>query len=123
MLSWIPLLGPILQGLFNIVGTVYSKFKDTQLGMRVQDVEEEKVAQQIVQTNSAYIGYRILTEAVCAPVCIWTMLVTWDTIVALRYPELMWHVASFEQTSVPYLPYAVLMFLLGSIGINSWNRK
>jgi hypothetical protein len=122
MLSWIPLLGPILQGLFNIVGTVYSKFKDTQLGMRVQEVEEAKVSAQIIHDTNDDICLRLMRDAAILPVTVWTMLIGWDTIIAQRFPEYMWHVAPYPDT-VAYLPYVVLVFLFGNIGLNMWTRK
>lgn len=118
MLSWIPLIGPIIQGIVSI----FTKVEDTKLGMRADEVTEAKVSAQIIQTNSTNIGLRIITDMICAPVAIWTMLISWDTIVAKHYPELMWHTANYPP-SVSYLPYAVLMFLLGNIGINTWNRR
>lgn len=118
MLSWIPLIGPIIQGLVSI----FTKVEDTKLGMRTDEVTEAKVSAQIIQTNSTSIGLRIITDMICFPVAVWTMLISWDTIVAKSYPSLMWHTANYP-ASVSYLPYAVLMFLLGNIGINTWNRQ
>lgn len=118
MLSWIPLIGPIIQGIVSI----FTKVEDTKLGMRTAEVDEAKVSAQIIQTNSTNIGLRIITDMICAPVAVWTMLIGWDTIVAKHWPYLMWHTADYPP-SVSYLPYAVLMFLLGNIGINSWNRR
>jgi len=122
MLSWIPLLGPILQGLFNIVGTVYSKFKDTELGIKVQEVEEAKVSAQIIHDTNDDICLRILRDAVILPVVIWTMIIGWDTIIVHHYPEYVFTVEKYPD-SVAYLPYMVLAFLFGNIGFNMWKRK
>lgn len=126
MLGWIPLIGPILQGLFNTVSTIYSKFKDTQLGMREQEVAEAKVSAQIIHDTNDDIVLRILRDAVCLPVVIWSMIIGWDTIIALApwpYLQVMkWPIPAYP-SSVGYMPYAVLIFLLGNIGINTWNRK
>lgn len=118
MLSWIPLLGPILQGLTSI----YSKFKDTQLGMRTAEVDEAKVSAQIIHDTNDDIGLRILRDMVCTPVVIWTMIIGWDTIVVRHNPGWVYIVEKYP-ASVEYLPYAVLMFLLGNIGFNAWKRK
>jgi len=126
MLSWIPLIGPILQGLFSTVTNIYSKFKDTQLGMRQAEVEESKVSAQIIQTTNDDIALRIMRDAACLPIVVWTMLLSWDTIIA-ETPhvshEWMWHLASFDKTGAPYLPYVVLVFLFGNIGLNMWKRR
>ncbi len=122
MLGWIPFIGPILQGLFNTVSSIYGKFKDTQLGMRQTEVEEAKVSAQIIHDTSDDLGIRILRDAVCLPVVAWTMIIGWDTIVVHHYPDLVFIVEKYPD-SVAYLPYAVLTFLLGNIGINAWKRR
>jgi len=122
MLGWIPFIGPILQGLFNTVSNIYSKFKDTQLGMRQAEVEEAKVSAQIIHDTNDDLGIRILRDAVCLPVVVWTMIIGWDTIMVHHYPDLVFIVEKYPD-SVAYLPYAVLTFLLGNIGINAWKRR
>lgn len=123
MLGWIPIIGPIIQGLFNTASSIYGKFKDTQVDLRKQEVTEAQISANIIESTKDDIGLRLSRDIICFPISIWCALVSWDTIVALRYPDLMFHVAGFDKTSVPYLPYAVLTFLLGNIGINMWNRK
>src|SRR5882724_9060308 len=115
MLSWIPLVGPILQGLFNTVSSIYSKFKDTQLGMRQAEVDEAKVSAQIIQDTNDDIGIRFMRDLMIFPVVVWTALLSYDTIIAettwFNGKYWMWHVASFDKTGAPYLPYAVIAFL------------
>lgn len=130
MLSWIPLLGPIIQGIMNTGSSIYFKYKDTELGKlqtnRTNDLEEAKVSASIIQTTNDSIGVRFMRDLICFPVAVWTALLSWDTIVAestVIGRDWMWHVASFEKTGAPYLPYVVLTFLLGNIGLNMWNRK
>ena len=121
MFGWIPLIGPILQGLFNTASSIYSKFKDTQLGMRQADVQEAQISSQIIHDTNDDIGLRLLRDlAVSGPV-VWSALISWDTIVAQRYPDLMFHVADFPP-NVGYIPYAALAFLFGNIGMNIWKR-
>jgi hypothetical protein len=122
MLSWIPLLGPILQGLFNTVSTIYSKFKDTQLGMREQDVEEAKVSAQIIHDTNDDIGLRIMRDGALFFPVVWGGLIGWDTIVSHNCPEWMFHVNNYPD-SVGYIPYAAYAFLFGVIGINAWKRR
>lgn len=124
MLSWIPLIGPIIQGFTSI----FAKWQDTKLEtlktVRGSDIEEAKVSAQIIQSTQDDIGLRIMRDLVCLPIVVWVALVSWDTIVAESYlKDYMWHTASFDKTSAAYLPYAVITFLLGNIGLNMWNRK
>ena len=127
MLGWIPLLGPIIQGLFNTASGIYSKFKDTQLGMRQQEVAEAQISAQIIHDTNDDIALRFMRDLLCFPTVIWACLIGWDTIIAdpkqvLIPHEWMFHVANYPE-SVGYLPYAVVVFLLGNIGINMWKRK
>lgn len=122
MLSWIPLVGPIIQGIVSI----FTKYQDTTLGKyKVDgtiDVEAMKASAQIIHDTQDDIGLRLLRDAVCLPVVIWTMFIGWDTIIIMHNPDWTFPVAKYPQ-SVAYLPYAVIMFLLGNIGINAWKRR
>src|SRR5260370_41886728 len=117
LLGWIPIIGPIIQGIVSI----FSKFLDTKaqiyIAGRVSDVEEAKVAAQIISTTNNDIALRIMRDAVCFPVVVWSMFIGWDTIIVHHYPDWVFTVERYPD-SVPYLPYAVLIFLLGNIGIN-----
>lgn len=129
---WLPLIGPILQGLFSAVTGVYTKFKDTQLGMRQADVDEAKVSAQIIRDTNDDIGLRIMRDAACLPVVVWMSLMGWDTILAGRdkfgvmyHPwakDLIWHTPDYPP-SVSYIPYVVIAFLFGNIGFNIWKRR
>ena len=122
MLAFLPIIGPIIQG----VSSIFSKWQDTKLGeltvQRQQDTEEAKVSAQIIHDTQDDIGLRLMRDGVCFFPVLWTALIGWDTIVAMRYPELQFHVANYPE-SVQYIPYAVMVFLLGNIGLNMWSRK
>lgn len=124
MLAWLPIIGPIIQGIVSI----FNKQQDTKVEVlktnRSSDIEEAKISQQIIQTTQDDIGLRLMRDLVCFPIVVWVALVSWDTIIAeSSWKAYMWHTAGFDRTSAPYLPYAVITFLLGNIGINMWNRK
>lgn len=122
MLSWIPILGPVIQG----IATIFSKWQDTEAAklatVSSRDVEEAKVSAQIIQTTQDDIGLRLMRDLCIFPVVVWSTLIGWDTIVAMRFPDWKFSVAAYPE-SVAYLPYAVIVFLFGNIGINMWNRK
>lgn len=122
MLSWIPLLGPILQGLFSTVSTIYGKFKDTEVAKRTADTADAQVGAQIVENNSQYLSIRIMTDAALLMPVVWSFLIGWDTIVAYRYPDWMFHVADYPP-NVQYIPYGAFAFLFGVLGMNIWKRK
>lgn len=122
MFGWIPLIGPIIDGIVSI----FSKWQDTQLGKyKVNgevDVQAMKASEGIIAATKDDIGVRISRDLMIFPVSVWTSIISWDTIVAIRYPTLMFHVAPYP-SSLEYLPYAVVTFLLGAVGLTIWGRK
>ena len=122
MLSWIPLVGPILQGLFSTASSIYSTFKSTQVEQIKADVETSKVAAQIIHDTNDDISLRIMRDAALVFPVIWSGLIGWDTIVSHRWSYLMFHVNNYPD-KVGYIPYAALAFLFGNIGFNIWKRK
>jgi hypothetical protein len=124
MLAFLPIIGPIIQGIVSI----FTKSMDTKVAVlkteRTGDLGEAQVSEQIIHDTQDDIGLRLMRDLLIFPVIVWVDLLVWDTIIAeSAYNGWMWHVASFEKTGAPYLPYAVVVFLLGNIGINMWNRK
>jgi hypothetical protein len=124
MLAFLPIIGPIIQG----ISSIFSKWQDTKVAtlkvQRESDVAESQASEQIIHDTQDDIGLRLMRDLLIFPVIVWVDLLVWDTIIAeSAYNGWMWHVASFEKTGAPYLPYAVVVFLLGNIGINMWNRK
>jgi hypothetical protein len=123
MLAFLPIIGPIIQGIVSI----FTKTMDTKVAVlkttREADVQEGQVSEQIIHDTQDDIGIRLMRDLVCFPVVLWSFLIGWDTIIAnTSFKDWMWHVANYPD-SVSYLPYAVLVFLLGNIGINMWARK
>lgn len=122
MLAFLPIIGPIIQGIIS----VFLKVEDTQVAVlkttQGTQVEEAKIASQIISTTQDDIGLRLMRDLLCFPTVVWACLIGWDTIVAARYPDWMFHVPPYPET-VAYLPYAVVIFLLGNIGINTFNRN
>lgn len=122
MFAFLPILGPIIQGIIGI----FTKKMDTDVQKltvsRQNDTEEAKVSAQIIHDTQDDLGIRISRDLICFPVAVWTALMTWDTIIAVHYPDWMWKVPNFPG-DVQYIPYAVMVFLLGNIGINMWSRR
>lgn len=122
MLSWIPLLGPIIQG----VASIFNGFTNLD-AVKLQTAAQTTIAEtnasvQIIQATHDDICLRIMRDALCLPVVVWTCIIGWDTIVVRHYPKWVFIVEKFP-ASVEYLPYAVIAFLLGNIGLNMWSRR
>lgn len=122
MLAFLPIIGPIIQGIVSI----FTKVEDTKVEVlktiQGTQVEEAKVSAQIIQTTQDDIGLRLMRDLVCFPVVVWSCIIGWDTIVVHELPNWVFTVEKYPD-SVAYLPYAVLVFLLGNIGINMFNRR
>lgn len=126
-LAFLPIIGPIIQGIVSI----FTKVEDTKVEVlktnRAGDVQEAQVSAQIIHDTQDDIGLRLMRDILCFPTVMWSFLIGWDTIIAdpkqkLIPHEWMFHVANYPDT-VGYLPYAVVVFLLGNIGLNIWKRK
>jgi hypothetical protein len=121
MFAWLPIIGPIIQGVVSI----FNKFQDVKIVQYQTDADKYKAgaeaSSQIIQATEHDYGVQLTRDLVIFPVGVWTALISWDTIIALRYPDLMFHVAPYPQ-SLSFLPYAVLTFLLGTVAVTSWKR-
>ncbi len=122
MFSWIPLLGPIIQGIFSI----FTKAQDNAIIRyktdATRDVEEARIAKDIISTTKDDILLRIMRDMAILPVVVWSFLIGYDTIIAYNWPEWMFHIPPYPE-SVGYLPYMVLVFLFGNLGLNAWKRR
>lgn len=115
MLSWIPLIGPILQGLFSTASSIYATFKNTE-------VEEVKASADIIRATQDDIGLRILRDAALVFPVLWSAIIGWDTIVAYHWPSLMYNVPDYPE-NVRYIPYGAFAFLFGLLGFKIWKGR
>lgn len=120
-LSWIPLLGPILQGISGLI-TPFTNLDATKIKSAAHvDIAETQASVAIIQATNDDILLRILRDAFCLPAVILTWFVCWDTLWALHDRTLMWKTAALPP-SYSWYPTAVAVFLLGNIGLNMFNR-
>lgn len=121
MLSWIPLLGPIIDGIVSI----FTKVEDTKLGQYKVDGEVfTQTVQSSTQITLAFlhdIPVRLARDIIMFPGSVWCGLYIWDKIMAHRYPHLVWVVSPLDGPMV-YLPYALMTFFFGMSYI-MWNKK
>jgi hypothetical protein len=122
LLSWIPLIGPILQG----VGSIVSNFTNLaavklQTGAQT-DIATTQAAVQIIHDTNDDIGLRIMRDAALVFPVGWSALIGWDTIVSANWPWLMFHVNPYPP-AVAYIPYVAFAFLFGNIGFKIWKNK
>lgn len=118
MFSWIPLIGPILQG----VTSIFSGFFSVKTAEIKAEVQSEAVSEKIIRDTKDDIGLKIMRDMICLPVALWCFAVGYDTLIVGYWPNWMFLVPPFP-ASVEYLPYVVLTFLFGNIGLNFWKNK
>lgn len=122
MFSWIPLVGPILQGLFSTASAIYSKFADTKIATIQAEVTDAQTAAQIIQTTNDDIGIRILRDLALVFPVVWSAIIGWDTIAAGHWNGWIWVVPNYPD-SVQYIPYGAFVFLFGLLGFKIWKGR
>lgn len=123
MFGWIPIIGPIIDGIVSIFG----KFEDTQLGKLKIDgdvaITQVNASRDTLRDFKDDIGVRLARDIILFPTSVWTGLIVWDKIVAIRFPDLVWSVSPLStETGLAMLPYAVLTFLFGAVAMRIWKR-
>lgn len=109
LLGWIPIIGPIVDGLVSIVrGRQNVEVEKAKLS-----VEELRVRLTYLEAVKDQIDIRIARDLIIFPVAVWCAIGTWDTIMAISYRNLMFHIEKFPPGPLEYLPFAVLAYLLG----------
>lgn len=126
MLSWIPLLGPIIQGISSIFNGFFTEKVQLAQTAANKEIQTAQISEQIIKDTNDDIALRIMRDMAVFPVVVWSFLIGWDTVIVhapwqwLR--ESSWPIPAYPD-SVGYLPYVVLVFLFGNIGLNTWRNK
>jgi hypothetical protein len=121
MLSWLPIVGPVIDGIVSI----FTSFKNTELGKYQTD---GTVYQAQLQANNAItlafvrdIPVRLARDIIMFPGSAWCGIYIWDKIIGHHYPHLVFGVLPLTG-SMSYLPYALLGFFFGAAALN-WNKQ
>ncbi len=109
LLGWLPIIGPIIDGVFSVAKNI----TDNKAKKDLNNLDEVKARLEVVKAFKDDILTRLCRDLIMFPVAVWCLLGTWDTIVAYRYPDLKFTIASFPPGPLEYLPFAVLAFLFG----------
>jgi hypothetical protein len=112
MFGWIPIIGPIIDGIVSM----FNKIQDKDI-VKIKtdgtvDIASIKAAQEVTSSFKDDIGVRLARDIIMFPGSIWCGIYIWDKIMALRYPDLVWGVASLDGPMF-MLPYALLTFFFG----------
>lgn len=112
LLGWIPIIGPIIQGILGIFQNVTDvKLAKIQTEAKVT-IESMQASNELIRITQDDIGVRLARDLIMFPVALWTAIISWDTIVAIRHPGWRFLVEKYPP-SLEYLPYAVITFLFG----------
>lgn len=121
MLSWLPIVGPIIDGIVSI----FTKFQDTKLGEYKTDAG---VAVAQIQSYNALtlafihdIPVRLARDIIMFPGSIWCGLYIEGKIVGKKHPEWVWPVLPLDGP-MAYLPIVLMGFFFGSAAV-MWLRK
>ena len=122
MFGWIPLIGPLIDGIVSI----WKGYQTVAMVKYTTDGKVDTAAMEasasIIESTKNDIGIRILRDMALTPPVMWSMLIGWDTIIAKRFPGMMFHVADYPP-SVQYIPYMAFVFLFGAVGLTMWKRR
>lgn len=120
LLSVIPILGPIIQGIVDAV----SKHEDITLQRQVdtnktalgKQADENKTDVAVIQSRAQVaiafkddLGIRLIRDLVMFPISVWTGAYFY----VLTFPHGEWVVTTPPQT-MQYIPYAVIAFLFAT---------
>lgn len=118
MLSLIPIIGPIIQGIVTPVLGLVGQFFTSKVELQKS---ETAASVEVIQATEQDWGVRLARDLIMFPVAIWTAIISWDTVFAMvDIPKLT--VARYPD-SVAFLPYAVIAFLFGNAALNIWKNK
>lgn len=122
MLGWIPILGPIIDGIVSI----WKGYQNVDIIKYTTDgkvdIAAMQASQNIIASTKDDIGIRLARDILIYPTIIWLDFFTWDQIVSPNWPHLYFPVGDYP-ANLAYLPYSVVAFLLGNIGLNIWGRR
>ena len=122
MLSWIPIIGPIIQG----ISSIWNGWFQEKVQLKQAEVSEvtstAQTSADIIHYTNDDIGLRLIRDITILPVTVWSGMIGWDSIFAKTHPEWMFHPVPYPP-SLDFMPYAVMVFLFGNIGLNMWRGK
>lgn len=122
LLTWIPILGPIVQGLFSFLNKVQDKEIVQIQTDGTTSVEAIKASAQVIHDTQDDIGVRLSRDLIMFPGSAWCALYMWDKIVDHHYPDLVWNVAALDGP-LAILPSALLVFFFGYAAVRTWRNK
>ena len=122
ILTWIPILGPIIQGFFSFLNKVQDKEIVQIQTDGTTEVAAVKASADVIHSTADDIGVRLCRDIIMLPGSAWCGLYMWDKIVAHRFPELVWDVAGLDGP-LAVLPHALLIFFFGYAAVKTWRNR
>ena len=118
MLSWIPIIGPVIDGITKIFGGFFS----TKQAQIQADVETSKTIAHTTEVFHDDPGFRLLRDLALFPAVVFIAVVSWNNLVLYHYPSLNWVVAKYPP-GLEWYPYAALTCLFGLNLMSIWKRN
>jgi hypothetical protein len=106
--------------------SIFTKKKDAEVEIYKADTESNIAIAKTWSDNRARkedgIALQFLRDLLCFGPIMWVDIIIWDKIVATSHPTWVVGVLPLPE-SIAYMPGAVVVFLLGNIGLNMWKTK
>lgn len=114
MFAFLPIIGPILDAILKPVFNWLMKKEDTKVETIHAQTIDNQTAASVTTAFKDDVGSQVVRDLIMFPVGVWTALIVWDKIVAIKYPDYVWGVLPLDAgTGLSFLPYAVMTFLFG----------
>lgn len=122
LLTWIPIIGPIIQGLFSFLNKVQDKEIVQIQTDGTTKVAAIKASADVTIAAQNDIGVRLCRDIIMLPGSTWCGLYLWDKIMAHHYPWLVWDVAGLDGP-LALLPHALLVYFFGLAAMTTWKNR
>jgi len=123
MLSFLPIIGPILQGLIGPIFTGVSDILGKYWSNKTEILKTETIGSvEIIKATETDWGVRLARDILIWPWAAWGGAIGWDSLIAKTHSDWMLHPVAVPE-AIAYMPYAVMVFLLGNIGLTMWKNK
>lgn len=106
MLGWLPIIGPVIDGIVSI----WKGYQDVTVQKGAQDVQVIQARAAVAIAFKDDIGVRLARDLIMFPAACWTLLIFWYCITHEIAPGWSWKILAVPG-NLEYIPYAVIAFL------------
>lgn len=128
MFAFLPIIGPIINGIINAVTTIFTKQQDitiekVKVGGQTR-ISDNQTDLGVIQARSAVaiafqndLGVKLCRDLIMFPIALWTACIAYVYTFESVIPAYTWTVHALPE-SIAYIPYAVIAFLF----VTTWRK-